>query len=636
MKQYIFPFFLFAFCFSYAQAPTGYYNSAEGLSGYQLKTALISIIDDIDDENGQSHHQDQGYNALFSAYASENSGDTDDYFENDGTVLDIYSEVANGSEAYNYEHVLNQCGNYNNEGDCYNREHLVPQSIFNSASPMRNDYFHVVPTDGAVNGARGNYPFGEVSNPNYISSNGSKRGENKFPGYSGTVFEPIDEFKGDIARSVLYFAIRYEDEFNNSWKTNEVLANNPQDFFVDWYIDLLLSWHVSDPVSQREIDRNNNGFQYQGNRNPLIDHPQFAYEIWGDPDNLPPTAPQNLQASNIKDSSINITWNPSQDNVGIEKYIVELDNINLVEVSSQTLNYTVQELSPERLYNFRVYAVDKSGNVSDPSENLEVVTLSESNILLKEDFENCNTVAGNLVSVSEVNDINWKCIDNYGEDNTQGYQMNAYQNNEQVLSRDWLITSDKIDFGNYEVEKISFWASASFGNTKLQLLYSSSYDGNGNPSNFDWQEIPNVDIPLHPDSSNNLFVYKANKIDISEISGEVYIAFKYDTATGENATKWTVDNFLIEGEQLLSNFTFRDKLEVLLYPNPSKNDKIHLDFNKGGVKTIEVYDLNGRLLLKRRTYLKNYAENLSQFQSGNYLMKIKHEGVSQIKRLVLK
>ncbi|MFO7744187.1 MAG: endonuclease [Psychroflexus sp.] len=635
MKRYLLLLFVFNLCF--AQSPDGYYSTTEGLSGYQLKTALKNIIDDINDGNGQPFHQDQGYGSLYSAYASENSGDTDDYFENDGSLLDMYSEVTDGSEAYNYEHFQNQCGNYSNEGDCYNREHLVPQSTFNSASPMKNDYFHVVPSDGYVNGARGSYPFGEVNNPTYISSNGSKRGPNVFPGYSGTVFEPIDEFKGDIARAVLYFAIRYEDEFNSSWKTNEVLANNPQDFFVSWYIDLLLSWHNNDPVSQREIDRNNNGFQFQGNRNPLIDNPDFATRIWGDfTDNEPPSQPSNLQADVITNSSANLSWGPSQDNKGVDKYIIEQDNVIIGQVSSSNTSYNVTGLSPERLYNFRVYAIDRSGNLSEPSENLEVVTLANSNILLWEDFENCNTVLNNLTPISEVSDLNWECQTSYGENNTQSYRMNAYENGQQVPSKDWLITSDKINFENYQVEKISFWASASFGNTKLQLLYSSSYDGNGNPSNFNWQEVPNINIPLHPQGNDDLFVYEVNTIDISEISGEVYIAFKYDTTNGENATRWTIDNLLIEGEQLLSNYTFKNRLEVLLYPNPSKNYKIQLDFNKSGLKTIEIYDLSGKILLMRRTHLKNYVENLSQFQSGNYLVRIKHEGNSLVKRLVLK
>ncbi len=637
VNYFILPLFLFLFLFSNAQAPEGYYSSAEGLTGFQLKTALKNIIDDEDDGNGFPIHQDQGYGALYDAYASEGSGDTDNYFENDGSVLDMYSEVINGEENYNYEHFQNQCGNYSGEGDCYNREHLVPQSTFNQDSPMRNDYFHVVPSDGAVNGARGSFPFGEVSNPSYVSSNGSKRGQNTFSGYTGTVFEPIDEFKGDIARSVLYFAIRYEDEFNNSWRSNEVLASNPQDFFVDWYIDLLLSWHAGDPVSQREIDRNNNGFQFQGNRNPLIDNPQFAFEIWeGDPDNQPPSAPLNLQANNITNSSIELTWSPSQDNVGIDRYIIEKDNVNLTEVSSQVLNYTVEGLLPETLYNFRIYAVDLSDNISDPSENLEVVTLAESNILFNEDFENCNVVQNNFTSLSEQSAIDWECRQAVGENESQAYQMNAFQSGQQVPSLDWLITTNPIDFDDYEVEKISFWASASYGNTELELLYSSTYDGNGSPSSFEWIEVPNVTIPIHPEGNASLFVYEANAIDISEITDEVYIAFRYNTTNGDEATRWTLDNFVITGEQLLSNYDFSNQLDVVLYPNPAKNSKVNLDFNINGQKTIELFSVTGKKMLTIKTYKKTFQQDLSQFSSGSYFIKVEQNGVSIVKRLIIK
>lgn len=636
MKHFLLPIFLLISYLGFAQAPSGYYDSAEGLSRFQLKTALKNIIDSEDDGSGFPFHQDQGYGALYDAYASENSGDTDDYFEEDGTVLDMYSEIPNGEEAYNYEHFQNQCGNYSGEGDCYNREHLVPQSTFNSASPMKNDYFHVVPSDGSVNGARGSFPFGEVNQPSYVSSNGSKRGPNTFSGYEGTVFEPLDEFKGDIARSILYFAIRYEDEFSTSWKKNEVLADNPQDFFVDWYIDLLLSWHTNDPVSQREIDRNNNGYQFQGNRNPLIDRPEFAYQIWGETDNQPPSAPQNLQAVYISDSSVELSWEPSEDNIGINKYIIEQDNVNIAEVTSEILNFEVEDLSPETLYNFRVYAIDLSDNISDPSENLEVVTLAESNILFYEDFENCSSVLSNFTSVSEQSSIDWECRQTAGENSSQAYQMNAFQNGQQVPSLDWLITTNTLNFDNHEVEKMSFWTSASFGNTKLELLYSSTYDGNGNPSNFEWEEIPNVSIPLHPDGTSSLFVYEATDIDISEITGEVYIAFRYDTTDGQEATRWSVDNILITAEQLLSNYQFSKPLEVVLYPNPTKNSKVNLDFNLRGHKTIEIFDVSGKRLLSTQTYRKNYEGDVSQFSSGSYFVKIEQKGNSIVKRLIIK
>jgi len=622
--------------FTHAQAPYGYYESTDGLLSYELKTALKIIIDDIGDGNGFPSHQDQGYGALYDAYAAENSGDSDDYFENDGTVLDMYSERSLGIDNYNYEHFENNCGNYSDEGDCYNREHLVPQSTFNSASPMKNDYFHVVPSDGAVNGARGSFPFGEVTNPNYTSTNGSKRGSNTFPGYTGIVFEPIDEFKGDIARAVLYFAIRYEDEFSSSWRTNEVLADNPQDFFVDWYLALLLSWHLNDPVSEREIDRNNNGYQFQSNRNPLIDRPEFAVMIWGDfTDNEPPSAPSDLLANNTTNSSLQLSWTSSEDNVAVAQYIIEQDNVDIGSVGSNQSTYLVTGLNAETLYNFRLYAVDQGGNISEPSDNLDVLTLSEPSYLISEDFENCSTALDNFTTISEISALDWRCVSDDGENNSQGYQMNAFQNG-QIPSLDWLITSNKINFDEFELEKISFFASANFGNTKLELLFSSSYTGNGNPSNFNWQEVPNVEVPLHPNGSGSLFTYNAESIDISELPENAYIAFRYNTTNGQLATRWTIDNFRITGEQVLSSSSFSNTLEVKLYPNPLKNSHIHLNFNSSDRKRIELYDLNGKILLTKHSKQNYFKEDLNWLTPGIYFFKIYQHGNSVIKKLVKK
>ena len=628
--------FLVLTTITYAQAPSGYYESTDDLLSYELKTALKIIIDDIGDENGFPFHQNQGYGALYDAYAAENSGDSDDYFEDDGTVLDMYSERVPGVDNHNYEHLEDNCGNYSGEGDCYNREHLVPQSTFNNASPMKNDYFHVVPSDGAVNGARGSFPFGEVTNPNYTSTNGSKRGPNTFPGYTGTVFEPIDEFKGDIARSVLYFAIRYEDEFSSNWRANEVLAANPQEFFVDWYLELLLSWHLNDPVSEREIDRNNNGYQFQSNRNPLIDRPEFALMIWGDfIDDEPPSPPSDLLADTITNFSLQLNWTPSVDNVAVAHYIIEQDNVDVGTVGSSQSTYLVTGLSAETLYNYRVYALDESGNVSEPSENLDVITLADPNYLIFEDFENCTTVLENFTAVSELSLLDWRCVSDGGENNSQGYRMNAYQNG-QVPSLDWLITSNRISFDEFESEKISFFASASYGNTKLELLFSSSYTGNGSPSDFDWQEVPNVEIPLHPNESGSLFIYTAESIDISEIPENVYIAFRYNTDNDREATRWTVDNFRITGEQVLSSSGFSNALEVKLYPNPLNNSHIYINFKSEDQKRIELYDLTGKVLLTKHSQLNYFKEDLSWLAPGIYFFKIYQHGHSVIKKLVKK
>ncbi len=255
------------------QIPTGYYSTATG-NGYTLKTQLKDII--------TTGHVDQGYGALYDAYMAS---DNDAFYEMDGTVLDMYSEDPTGTDPYNYTHNNNNCGNYNSENDCYNREHIFPQGFFNSQFPMKSDIHHVVPSDGYVNGRRASYPFGEVSNPTWTSANGSKVGPNTYSTYNGVVFEPLDEFKGDIARMLLYFAVRYEDHVtDSSWDAHSV-ANNPlngtnDQVYETWYLQLLNKWHEEDPVSNRELVRNNAAHAFQGNRNPFIDHPEFVLEIW--------------------------------------------------------------------------------------------------------------------------------------------------------------------------------------------------------------------------------------------------------------------------------------------------------------------------------------------------------------------
>ncbi|NMP03556.1 endonuclease I [Pseudoalteromonas arctica] len=254
--------------------PTGYYVTAQGLSGYALKTELYNIIKD---------HNAQGYSAIWNFY---DSSARETYFENDNSILDMYSEKPNGSDSYNYAAVSDQCGNYSGEGGCYNREHSFPKSWFGGTiEPMNSDVHHIYATDGYVNSKRSNFPFGEVASASFTSTNGSKLGSaaNSL-NYSGTVFEPIDEFKGDFARAYFYMATRYENVIG-TWQTkttssNAVLNGSSNQVFESWVVAMLLNWHNSDPVSQMELDRNQAAFEFQGNRNPYIDHPEFVEMIW--------------------------------------------------------------------------------------------------------------------------------------------------------------------------------------------------------------------------------------------------------------------------------------------------------------------------------------------------------------------
>ncbi len=260
MKK-IFLTLIFIPAFFIAQIPAGYYNSAQGLSGNNLKVALYNII---------KNHTQLSYNDLWTSFQQSD-------VKTNGKVWDMYSHNPSGAQPYEYTFVTDQCGSYNSEGDCYNREHSWPQSWFNSVTGPVSDMFHVFPTDGEVNGKRSNYPYGNVSNPSWTSMNGGKLGPCTNAGYTQTVFEPINEYKGDVARGYFYMSTRYYSE-DASWTTSD--ATNKANI-LPWQINVLLAWHHQDPVSPKEIARNNKIYtSYQNNRNPYIDNPQWADSVW--------------------------------------------------------------------------------------------------------------------------------------------------------------------------------------------------------------------------------------------------------------------------------------------------------------------------------------------------------------------
>ncbi|CED60060.1 Endonuclease I [Moritella viscosa] len=252
-----------------------YYKQAEGLTGFPLKSALYNII---------SNHNSQGYGRIWDLVKV---ADVDSFYEKDGSILDMYSEKPVTKDNINFTKVVDQCGQYKQEGGCYNREHSFPKSWFGGkVEPMNSDGHHLFATDGFVNSKRSNWPFGEVGRATYTSSNGSKLGTARSGlGYSGAVFEPIDEFKGDFARAYFYMATRYENEIasweGNSRNANEVLNGTNTTVFEPWLLDMLKRWHKNDPVSQKEVIRNQAVFDFQENRNPFVDHPEFVNAIWG-------------------------------------------------------------------------------------------------------------------------------------------------------------------------------------------------------------------------------------------------------------------------------------------------------------------------------------------------------------------
>jgi len=597
----------------WGQAPDGYYDDAEGLTGYQLKTALKEIID---------NHTVYDYDDLYTIYEDS---DSDYYYENDGTVLDIYSEKPETADAYNYHHQQETCGNYNGEGDCYNREHIVPQSLFNSASPMVSDAHFVVPTDGYVNNRRSSYPFGEVSDPDWTSTNGSKLGTNSTDGYSGTVFEPIDEFKGDVARMLFYVATRYEDEIAG-WGDSDMFDGTSDHVFSDWFLEILVSWHNQDPVSQREIDRNNAVYDYQENRNPFIDHPEWVGEIWDtSPDTEAPSAPANLSLVSISDTDISISWDASTDDRGVDEYLIYINNL---EVGSTVYtDFNITDLEQGTTYQICVKAKDQAGNLSACSNTVTATTLTA---IISENFDTCPD--GAFVAVSEASDKDWICMDQYGEDDSPCIQINGYQQDEE--SKDWLITSSTINFDAYENEELSFYTVYKYGETPLEVVYSSDYDGNGTPSDFNWQSVPNVSLPV-PDGSTDQYEYRVDNADISAIHGNVYIAFKYFT-NGAAPTRWTVDSFKIFANEALA-INQNTNVKWNIYPNPlSSNKKLNILLPDNlQPRILHLYDMAGKKLMEVSLEGTKISIPLNNFPKGIYLIGLETHETILHKKLII-
>ncbi|MBS1615929.1 MAG: endonuclease [Bacteroidetes bacterium] len=296
MKR-LFIFFFSLLPLSLYSQPTGYYAGAYGKSGEALRDALYDII--------------KGHTVLSYTPGLWNAYYTTDKKPN-GKLASIYSDVPGGVPPYEFILGSDQCSGStpNTEGGCYNREHIWPQSKFGNATPMQTDLWLVYPTDSKVNSQRADWPYGTVSNATWTSQSGNKLGPNTYPGApSGTAFEPLDSFKGDIARSYFYITTRYLADSNSfqNWEMANKSSLKP------WAIQMLLAWSHLDPVSAKEKERNEAVYALQNNRNPFVDEPRFADCIWaGNCSGL------GITASSKKALQVQCLPNPAHDHVQID------------------------------------------------------------------------------------------------------------------------------------------------------------------------------------------------------------------------------------------------------------------------------------------------------------------------------
>ncbi|WP_281232535.1 endonuclease [Flavobacterium gelatinilyticum] len=617
MKKNYFLFLLIFVTIGFAQIPSGYYSTATG-TGYTLKTQLYNII---------KGHTNNGYAGLYTTYLTS---DVDSFYENDGTILDMYSENPSGTDPYNYTTGTTQrCGNYSAEGDCYNREHIIPQSVFNEQSPMVADAHFITPTDGKVNGMRSNYPHGNVSSATYTSQNGSRLGSSAVSGYSGTVFEPINAFKGDIARMYFYFATRYENTV--SGYSFPMFDGSSSKVFTTAFLNMLLAWHAQDPVSPREIVRNNAIYARQNNRNPFIDHPEYVNQIWGGTssgDSQAPTAPANLTLTAKTSNSVSISWNASTDNTAVTGYDIYANGVFKTTVSG--LAATITGLTASTTYNINVYAKDAAGNTSASSNTLNVITNSggtggtATDLLFSEYIEGSGNnkaleIANNTGSSVNLSIYSIKKQTNGAGSWSTGLALSGILAagskfvivNNSIASACFAKSSANI---STTATELTFNGNDAVGLFKNGVLIDIIGTFNGGTANFA------VDVTLRRKST------VTSPSTTFNLSAQ-WDSFSQDTCNNLGSKK--VQTAVIEEEEVIS-----ESNEIVIYPNPSDGN-FKVEFGHSDIPySIEIFSFSGQKVFEKQNNTSSEV-SIENILSGIYFIKVTKEEKTTFKRIII-
>jgi len=314
----------------YGQIPSQYYAPAYNKSGNELKTALSQII--------TAGHTSNTYSSLWTSFQSTDK-------RSDGKVWDIYSNCT-------FTFGTDQDGGQDAQKECikYNREHSIPNSWFGGEKyPMYADLFHLYPVDKYVNAERANYPYGETTNPVKTYGNGSKRGNGTSEsGYTGMIFEPIDEYKGDLARTYFYMATRYlnvdfQQDGQNLGKITFTYTNSTCNL-TTYAIKLFVDWHRQDPVSNKETNRNNAVYSIQHNRNPFIDYPELVELIWG-ADIGTPFLPEVSVDEISENESVTIYPNPTNGELKVMSYELRVMSVEVLDIFGRNVSHLISHIS---------------------------------------------------------------------------------------------------------------------------------------------------------------------------------------------------------------------------------------------------------------------------------------------------
>ena len=560
--------------FASAQSAPSYYSGVNfSKTGNALKSDLATLIT-------STHTKTISYSELQTLMKSS---DVDP--QNPANLLLIYGSQSSGIHQRSRP-----------VGGSWNREHVYAKSKGTpnlGTSGPGADGHHLRPADITLNSTRGSLLFDDGTGATaYKTSRGGW-----FPG---------DEWKGDVARILMYMYVRY-----NSRCLPLNITMNPSTYSSD-FPDILLKWNIEDPVSDFEKQRNSVVAQTQGNRNPFIDNAYLATVIWGGPaaqntwpdtfsggttsDSEAPSAPGNLTVTGVTSTSVALSWTASTDNVAVSGYDVYVDNVFQTSVSSTSA--AISGLAPSTTYMVYVVARDAAGNKSNSSATVQAQTLGTDNpdgtstTCGTEDFENIPATNSSYSERTWVNKgITWTATNA----RTDKQIHIDGDNNRAICLRKGTLTSSTISGG---IGSLTVKTYLPFSDAEGSYTLKVNGEVKGQ-------------IPYSKTAKN----YTINDINVD---GNVVIEL-VDNATSNRVSfdnlSWTCYTKMAVSEQMSKN----NRLTV--YPNPVKNGELFISGIRNN-EAVQIYNANGQLV-QTVNATANEKINVRKLSKGVYFVKTK-------------
>lgn len=564
---------------AFAQSAPAYYNGIDFTKrGNQLKMQLATLI------SKQTHTTT--YSELLTQYQYSDADP-----QNKSNILLIYGySNINGDKTQR-----SRAYNTNN----FNREHVFPKSLGSpnlGTSGPGADLHHVRPSDNSFNSDRGNLPFADGK------GNAGKTNGGWYPG---------DEWKGDVARIILYMYLRYGNQTNP-----DAVGLGPNTYAAD-VPDIFIKWNIEDPVSDFERQRQEVAYNFQGNRNPFIDNPYLATAIWGGPDAVntwpttfqtapatpdteAPTAATNLAAKNPTANSIDLSWTPANDNIGVMSYDLYVNGVLKTTINGSLTSTTVTGLAANTSYNFYIIAKDAAGNVSPASNtvtastNNVVVTPPSNSACITDDFE---TIPANSSSYSNrtwtKNGITW---------NATLARTDETINNRAIT----INTSGKLTSSTYAK-----------GIGSITITTQLKYTGTAG----------NLDVLVNGKKVGTIpYSDEIETTTISDINVEGDVTVSIENNSSVSKTRVAIDDLSwscypdpnnVSTNETSANKTFK------IYPNPVTNQELNIiGLENTDNSAAQIYSISGQLVQTVKDVKNNSKISLKQLPKGLYLLKI--------------